>query len=56
MTLADRYLLAGTVKSYKASIPAGQCAKLATIEVELKTDKLSAKHKLDVTRAMCAAR
>jgi fimbrial chaperone protein len=56
MALADRYILAGTVKSYKTSIPAGQCAKIATIEVELKTDKLSAKHKLDVTRAMCAAR
>ena len=56
MALADRYILAGTVKSYKTSIPAAQCAKIATIEVELKTDKLSAKHKLDVIRAMCAAR
>lgn len=55
MTLADRYLLAGVVKSYGTVIAADQCSKLAAIEVEVKTDKLSAKRKVDVTRAMCSA-
>lgn len=54
ITLADRYLLAGTAKSYTTSIDADKCAKLVTVEVELKTDKLSAKRKLTVTPAMCA--
>jgi hypothetical protein len=40
MTLADRYLLAGAVKSYTPSIAGDQCAKIVAIEVEFKTDKL----------------
>lgn len=56
MTLADRYLLASTVKAYTTSIPLDQCARISAIEIELNTDKLSAKRKLDVTSAMCAAR
>jgi len=56
LTLADRYFLAGTMKSYTASIPADQCAKLARIEIEFRTDKLSANRKVDVDRAMCAPR
>lgn len=53
LTLADRYLLAGTVKSYTASIAADPCAKIAGLEMEVKTDKASTKRKLDVNRAMC---
>jgi len=53
LTLADRYLLAGTVKAYTASIAGEQCPKIASLEVEVKTDKANAKRKLDVTRAMC---
>jgi fimbrial chaperone protein len=53
LTLADRYLLAGTVKAYTASIAGAQCLKVASLEVEVKTDKANAKRKLDVTRAMC---
>jgi fimbrial chaperone protein len=53
LTLADRYLLAGTAKAYSTSIPAPQCTKIASLTVELKTDKLGLKNKLDVTRAMC---
>lgn len=53
LTLADRYLLTGTAKSYTASIAAEPCSRLSELVVELKTDKLSVKRKLDVTRAMC---
>lgn len=53
LTLADRYLLAGTVKPYTTSISADQCRKIASLEIEVKTDKVSAKGRLDVTRALC---
>lgn len=53
LTLADRYLLAGTVKPYSASIAADKCSRTTGLEVEIKTDKASAKRNLDVTRAMC---
>ncbi len=53
LTLADRYLLAGTVKSYTTTIAGDVCARLAGLAIELKTDKLSVKRKLDVSRAMC---
>lgn len=53
LTLADRYLLAGTVKPYTAVIAADKCSKLVGLEVEIKSDKASATRKLDVTRAMC---
>lgn len=54
VTLADRYLLAGTRKSYAASIPMAQCVKIAGLFVELKTDKVGLKNKLDVNRGMCS--
>lgn len=53
LTLADRYLLTGTAKSYSTVIEAGQCAKIASLAVEFKTDRLSVTRQLDVTRAMC---
>lgn len=53
VTLADRYLLAGATKSYSTAIPPAPCANIADLTVELKTDKLGLKRKLDVTRAMC---
>lgn len=53
LTLADRYLLAGTTKSYTAVIAADQCARIVGLNVELKTDRLGVQRKLDVTRAMC---
>lgn len=53
LTLADRYLLAGTAKAYAATIPAETCRRLAAITIELKTDKLSRTNKLDVSRANC---
>ncbi len=53
LTIADRYLLAGTNKPYTASIAADLCSKLASLEVEVKTDKATAARKLAVTSAMC---
>ena len=53
LTLADRYLLAGTLKTYTTSIAPEICTKLVDVQVEAKTDKATAKHKVDVTRAMC---
>lgn len=55
MTLADRYLLAGAAKPYASTIPADQCARIASLAVEYKTDKLSARRQMTVTRAMCSA-
>lgn len=53
LTLADRYLLTGTTKSYTTAIPADQCAKITRLALEFKTDKLNVARSLDVTRAMC---
>lgn len=53
LTLADRYLLTGTTKSYTTAIPADQCAKITRLALEFKTDKLNMARSLDVTRAMC---
>lgn len=53
LTLTDRYLLAGASKGFSADISAAQCALLASLSVEVKTDKLSTVRKLDVTPSMC---
>jgi fimbrial chaperone protein len=53
LTIADRYLLAGTNKPYNTDIAAEQCSRIAGLEVAVKTDKSSAVQKLDVTPAMC---
>ena len=53
LTLADRYLLPGTTKAFTATIPAETCRRLASLTMELKTDKLSRTRKLDVSRANC---
>ena len=53
LTLADRYLLTGSAKTYTAAISADQCAKITQLSLEFKTDKLSVARKLGVTRAMC---
>ena len=54
ITLADRYLLAGTRKRYQTTIPAEQCARLAKVAVEFKTNKLTQSSQLAVNRAMCS--
>lgn len=53
-TLADRYLLAGSVKSFSASVPPAQCARMVSLAVEVRTDKLTSARKLDVLPAMCS--
>lgn len=53
LTLADRYLLAGTAKSYTTLLSAAQCAKISSLALEFKTDKFSTARKLDVSRTMC---
>jgi fimbrial chaperone protein len=54
LTLADRYLLPGTTKSFSTVVEPSQCTRIAVLTVELKTDKLSLQRKLDVSRAMCS--
>ena len=53
LDIADRYLLAGILKSYTSDPHREQCQKIAVLAVEIKTDKLTEQRKLDVTRAMC---
>lgn len=53
LDIADRYLLAGIVKSYTATLTPEQCGKIAALEVEIATDKLTEKRRLDVSRTMC---
>lgn len=53
LTLADRYLLAGTRKRYSTTVPAEQCAKLAALSIEFKTDKATANQKLEIGPTMC---
>lgn len=53
MDIADRYLLAGTLKSYSAELTAEQCRRMAVLAVEIQTDRVSQTRKLDVSRTMC---
>lgn len=52
-TLADRYLLAGTVKQYTAAIPKATCETLASLVAEIKTDKAQASGQIQAGRPMC---
>ena len=54
LTLADRYLLAGTTKPFTATIPAETCQRIAALTVEFKSDKVGLTRKLDINRAMCS--
>ena len=53
LTLSDRYLLAGTSKSFSATIAADQCDRIAALAVEVKTDKAGVSQNLAITPAMC---
>jgi len=53
MTLAERYLLAGTTKDYTAPLTREQCLAMASIATEVKTDKAAAQRQVDVNPAMC---
>ena len=51
--ISDRYLLAGIVKVYMASIAKDICVRLATLEVTAKTQQFTLSRKLDVDPASC---
>ncbi|HWI82599.1 fimbrial biogenesis chaperone [Ramlibacter sp.] len=53
LDVADRYLLAGTRKTYSASMSAEQCRGTATLAVEIRTERVSAARKIEITPAMC---
>jgi fimbrial chaperone protein len=53
LDIADRYLLASTLKSYTTVLSSEQCREIAVLNVEIQTDKLTETRKLDVNRAMC---
>lgn len=53
VTLADRYLLAGTRKRYATEFPAQHCPRAVKLNVEFKTNKLTQRGSLDVDRRMC---
>lgn len=53
LTLADRYLLTGTTKSYTASIPTERCTRLSALSIVFKTDKLRHQEKVDINPGMC---
>jgi fimbrial chaperone protein len=53
LTLADRYLLAGSSRRYSTIIPKEQCAQIAQLAIEFRTDKVSQTGKLEVGQAMC---
>lgn len=51
--LADRYVLAGTRKTYTVNIPPEHCANLTRLSVELKTNRSEALRQLDVRSSKC---
>jgi fimbrial chaperone protein len=53
LDIADRYLLAGILKSYTATLTPEQCRNIAVLGIEITTDRLTETRKLDVSRAMC---
>lgn len=53
--ISDRYLLAGTSKAYAQDIPAAECAALAVIAYNVRTDQVSANAKKDVGKNSCGS-
>lgn len=47
------YLLAGASRSYAAAIPNDVCAEVASVDVEVRTDKSTIAGRLDADRSMC---
>lgn len=47
------YLLPGAARTYSATIPATDCSALGSLEITVKTDKISLNRVLKVNRAMC---
>ena len=53
LDIADRYLLASSSKPYKTTLSAQQCRELASVSIDIKTDKVVQSRKLDVKPDMC---
>lgn len=53
LTLADRYLLAGSAKSFSTTIARPECTRISSLSVEVRTDRLSTVRTLDVNAQMC---
>jgi len=54
-SIPERYLLAGTTKSYTRDIPERECQALAVVSYSVRTDKLSANAKKDVDKNSCGS-
>lgn len=54
LEIADRYLLASSLKSFSTAVPPDQCRQLASLELEIQTDKLTENRKLEVSAPMCS--
>ena len=48
-----RYVLAGAAKRLSGTIPAGACARLATLEITARAEQFTLSRKLDVNRTHC---
>jgi len=53
--ITDRYLLAGTTKTYTTIIPADRCKALAVVELSVRTDKTSANANKNADEHSCAS-
>lgn len=52
--LSGWYLLAGASRTYATEVPAGLCPELATVDVEVATDRFPLSGHLDADTAMCS--
>jgi len=55
-TIPERYLLAGTTRSYTLDLSPAQCEALASIAYNVRTNELSANAKKDVGKNFCSSR
>lgn len=53
LQIAERYLLASSVKSFSATLPPEACRQMVRLEVEVQTDKLTETRLLEVSSPMC---
>jgi fimbrial chaperone protein len=54
LDIADRYILAGLLKSYSTVLTPTQCQQITSLTVEIKTDRLSDMRALTVSPGMCS--
>ena len=51
--IGGRYLHSGNSKDITMNIPQESCVNMKTLDLEMNTDKLTLREKIDVTREMC---